>query len=373
MKQRIILGMFTPTAKKGSSKYGPKQKIPEDMLANFNISNDSRRTLAEMGSHSLAKSTWSTYKTAERMLAKCSKEKKRKMELPLGQDDILEFVAWLAGERQVKANTINSYLAGIRQLHILKGMEPPTIRTSLIKFLMQGQKNKDNIKERTEEKVRRLPMTMTVMRLLKEEIRRWQVELNQKLLVWAIATIAFHGAFRIHELLCKIETEFDPDFALLGKDIVTKTEAEGKQVIEITLKSSKENKSGKAVIIDIFETGGALCPIKAYTRWQNRCPQKRNMPAFRDEKGTPVTGAKMNRWLRELLGKHVDYEKGKFTGHSFRIGLATTLGTLGFSNDDIKEAGRWSSNAYEIYMTLPRRRRLAVAGKISQLETEKIE
>jgi hypothetical protein len=213
-------------------------------------------------------------------------------------------------------------------------------------------------------------MTMTVMRLLKEEIRRWQVELNQKLLVWAIATIAFHGAFRIHELLCKIETEFDPDFALLGKDIVTKIEAGGKQVIEITLKSSKENKSGKAVIIDIFETGGALCPIKAYMRWQSRCPQKRDMPAFRDEKGTPVTGAKMNKWLKELLGKHVDYEKGKFTGHSFRIGLATTLGTLGFSNDDIKEAGRWSSNAYEIYMTLPRRRRLAVAGKISQLETE---
>jgi hypothetical protein len=78
----------------------------------------------------------------------------------------------------------------------------------------------------------------------------------------------------------------------------------------------------------------------------------------------------MNNWLRVLLSKHVDYDKARFTGHSFRIGLATTLGSLGFSTNDIKEAGRWSSNAYEVYMKLPRRQRLAVAEKISKLETQ---
>jgi hypothetical protein len=87
------------------------------------------------------------------------------------------------------------------------------------------------------------------------------------------------------------------------------------------------------------------------------------MPLFRDQKGVPVTGAKMNTKLKELLSKHVDYRKGRFTGHSFHIGLATTLGTMGFNNDDIKEAGRWSSNAYEVYMQLPRRQRLEIAGK----------
>jgi hypothetical protein len=151
------------------------------------------------------------------------------MELPLTKEDVLEFVGWLASERNVKAGTINSYLAGIRQMHILKGMEPPVIRTNLLKFLLQGQKNKDNIRAIAEDNIKRLPMTMTVMRLLKEEIRRWPVDINQKLLAWAIATVAFHGAFRIHELLSKTESQFDPDFALLGKDIKLKKMAEGKR------------------------------------------------------------------------------------------------------------------------------------------------
>jgi hypothetical protein len=133
--------MFTPIEKKGTTKYGAKNNLATDMLRKFNLSQGTKAALGEMSSYGLAKSTWSTYKTAQRMLATCGKEKKRKMELPLQEEDILEFIGWLASERKVKAGTMNSYLAGIRQLHILKGMEPPVIHTSLVKFLLQGRKN----------------------------------------------------------------------------------------------------------------------------------------------------------------------------------------------------------------------------------------
>jgi hypothetical protein len=340
------------------------------MLEGFNLTEKSAETLLEVGDHGLARSTWSTYGTAQRMLAKCAKETGKKLEPPLSQSDLLEYIGWLMGERKVKAGTVNSYLSGIRQLHILKGMEPPNIRTGIVRLLLQGKRNMDNIVERKEVKVKRLPITMNVMRLLKEEIRRWNVALDQKLLVWAIAAIAFHGAFRIHELLCRIESEYDPDFTLLAEDMKVKNMegAEQGKVLEIKLKCPKESKVGKAVIIDLFETQGTLCPVKAYERWQRTSKGQKGMPAFRDRLGLPVTGTKMNCWLKQLLGKHVDYNVGKFTGHSFRIGLATTLGTLGFSTDDIKEAGRWSSNAYEVYMRLPRRRRQTVARLISKLD-----
>jgi hypothetical protein len=368
VKRQCISGKFTPVAKKGSTKYGNNNRVSKELFDSFKLSEESKRALAAVGDYGLARSTWSTYSTAERMLAMCAKHRKQCMELPLSQDSLLEFIGWLISERKVKAGTINSYLSGIRQMHILKGMEPPIIRTNLVKFLLQGKKNLDNVLARTEDPIKRLPMTMNMMRLLKEETRRWEVSLDQKLLLWAIATLAFHGAFRIHELLCRLESEYDPDFVLLRKDVKVKEGDDGINIIEVKLKSPKENKSGKAVLIDIFESKGSLCPVKAFTRWLNRNNGDRNLPLFRDERGIPITGAKMNSWLKELLGKHVDYKKGKFTGHSFRIGLATTLGTMGFSNDDIKEAGRWSSNAYEVYMKLPRRRRLAVAGKISKLE-----
>jgi hypothetical protein len=343
------------------------------MLENFNLTKKSAEVLLEVGDHGLARSTWSTYGTAQRMLAKCAKETGKKLEPPLSQSDLLEYIGWLMGERKVKASTINSYLSGIRQLHILKGMEPPNIRTGIVRLLLQGKRNMDNIADRKEEKVKRLPITMNVMRLLKEEVRRWNVALDQKLLIWAIAAIAFHGAFRIHELLCRIESEYDPDFTLLTEDMKVKSVggAEPGKVLEIKLKCPKESKAGKAIMIDLYETQGTLCPVKAYERWKMKSTSQKGMPAFRDRSGVPVTGARMNNWLTQLLGKHVDYKTGRFTGHSFRIGLATTLGTLGFSTDDIKEAGRWSSNAYEVYMKLPRRRRQTVARLISGLDKPK--
>jgi hypothetical protein len=360
--------MFTPVGKKGSSKYGNNKKVTEDLFRNFKLSEESKKALATVGNFGLARSTWSTYGTAERMLAKCAKSTGRKLELPLNQEDVLEFVGWLIGERNIKAATVNSYLAGIRQMHIMKGIEPPMLRTSLVKFLLKGKANLDNIKARTKNEAKRLPMTMNMMRLLKEEIRRWEADLDLKLLLWAVATMAFHGAFRIHELLCRLESEFDPDFALLGKDVKLKEGADGVLALEVKLKCPKESKSGKVVVVDIFASGGTLCPVKAFTRWQSKTTKTENMPLFRDNKGVPMTGSKINNYLKFLLSKHVDYKKGKFTGHSFRIGLATTLGTLGFSDADVKEAGRWSSNVHEIYMKLPRRRRLAVAEKISKLE-----
>jgi hypothetical protein len=146
-----------------------------------------------------------------------------------------------------------------------------------------------------------------------------------------------------------------------------KEDLEGKKVLEVKLKCPKESKTGRTVLVDIYESGGTLCPIKAFTRWWDRTGKETKLPVFRDGNGVLVTGARMNSWLKLLLGKHVDYEKGKFTGHSFHIGLATTMGTLGFSEDDVKEAGRWSSNAYEVYMRLPRKKRQAVAEQISKL------
>ena len=128
------------------------------------------------------------------------------MELPLSKEDLLEFIGWLIEVRKLKAGSINSYLSGLRQLHILKGMEAPMLRTDLVKFVLKGKKNMENIVTRKGEVVARLPITMNTMRLLKEKTRSWEASIEDKLLMWTIATLAFHGAFRIHELLCRTET-----------------------------------------------------------------------------------------------------------------------------------------------------------------------
>jgi hypothetical protein len=75
----------------------------------------------------------------------------------------------------------------------------------------------------------------------------------------------------------------------------------------------------------------------------------------------------MNKILERTLGLYTDKSIGKFTTHSFRIGLASELGRLGCSDEEIKEAGRWSSRAFERYIKLRRTRRANAAALIRKL------
>jgi hypothetical protein len=352
----------------GSTKYGQLGNCNENFLSHLDIPEDIRSDLRKWGNMGLAGGTWSTYRTAERLWWTCMKENKRKGELPITEADVVIFVSWLMHKRGVKAGTVSGYLAGIRQMHLVKGMQAPEIRTASVNLILKGKKNAENVEKRRVGGVTRLPVTMELMRIIKNRIRTWGKDSQTKLLMWAVCTLAFHGAFRAGEILAKEERIFDKDFTLLTEDVkLMKDEIEGHYVLTVKLKSPKEDKTGKAVIVEVFETKGTLCPVKAFLFWRKRTEAEAGLPLFRQGNGVPLTSRQLNLWLKELLKNDIDYRQGKITSHSFRIGLATTLGTLGFSADDIKEAGRWSSNAYELYLKLPRVKRAKIAKKIGEL------
>ena len=68
--------------------------------------------------------------------------------------------------------------------------------------------------------------------------------------------------------------------------------------------------------------------------------------------------------LKKCLSGHIRYEDGYITSHSFRAGIASLMGTLGYSDTQIKAIGRWSSAAFENYIKLPRTKRAEMARKI---------
>jgi hypothetical protein len=252
----------------------------------------------------------------------------------------------------------------------MRGLEPPVMRDSQVRLILKGQQNIDNAERRKNGDKGRLPVTMTMMKLLKEKIRQWDKDNGTKLLVWAVCTVAFHGAFRIHELLCRTETSFDPAYDLLRQDVKMETARYGSETtkfLTVRLKSPKEQRDGKIVVVNVFESGGDICPVRAYSKCEKVALGEADWPAFRAPCGTPLTGRKLNSYIRLLLGGSVDYQKGKITSHSFRSGIASLLGSKGFSDEEIKQAGRWSSNAFQAYMKLPRTKRAAIARKIGRL------
>ena len=59
----------------------------------------------------------------------------------------------------------------------------------------------------------------------------------------------------------------------------------------------------------------------------------------------------MNHLKEALIAAGVD--ASKYSGHSFRIGAATTAAACGIQDTLIKTLGRWESEAYTLYIQTP--------------------
>jgi hypothetical protein len=158
---------FQPTPIRGSTKYGTAGRCTEQSLKNLDLPAETLESIAKWSNLGVTKKTWSTYKTAEIMLKKCSVETKICMDLPLTDKQTLVFIDWLARVRNLKCTTINSYLAGIRQLHIVTGLPTPELRTDLVKLVLKGISNENGIAVRSKNWWGRLPMTVNSMLLFK--------------------------------------------------------------------------------------------------------------------------------------------------------------------------------------------------------------
>jgi len=146
--------------------------------------------------HSITGRTWQSYKTAERMLAKYLKSSGGKLELPVTEKVVLGFVHWLAFERNLKANSISGYLAGIRKLHIMKGAPVSEIRSELISMVIDEKRNMDAADRLQQHSKERQPVTLDIMKLLKAQLRKWNSHPQDRLTAWLVCTLLFHAACR---------------------------------------------------------------------------------------------------------------------------------------------------------------------------------
>ena len=271
---------------------------------------------------------------------------------------ILAFVGWLITVRKVSSSTISQYLSGLRMAHLKKGFFPPNLRPELVKSVIKGREHVD-----LKNKVPRLTMTIPVMRLLKKLITLSKKSLDQKRLLWVICSLAFHGSFRIHELLSRDECSYDPTTTLLGKDVrLVQTKVEGKteEILIIHLKNPKEDKLLKGVNVELFATGTFSCPVEAWKKWQKASSVRTSpiKPVFCQGNGKCMTGSLFNKELKNLLGKYINYDEHRYLSHSFRAGLASMMAEAGYRDEVIMRQGRWHSEAFRVYCKTGRSSRL---------------
>ena len=235
--------------------------------------------------------------------------------------------------------------------------------------LLQGRNNQDNLSKQLKEKPVRLPVTITLLKLLRLEIKKLNLPDLDKKLFWLVATLAFSGGFRPGELLCTHDWKYDSTVTLLARDVQLQQVRVGQEevlVLQCKLKSEKQRRKAGHTLVDVYQSSSKLCPIQAYQAWtSSRPPAPPSGPAFCRSTGAALTKSVFNKWLKLALQKHTEGLNGYISGHSFRIGLASLLGSMGHNDADIMQAGRWSSSAFLAYLKLPRTRRLTIAKQIA--------
>ena len=221
------------------TKYGSAGMYDKHSFKGLNLEKDLGKLLVSAANHSLGVNTWSNYKTVGRLLVKCQQDLKTKFDFPMGTNNTLKFIAWLI-ERGLKGKSMDCYLSGLRQIHLAKGFDEPSLRPPIVKAVLAGRCHIDTMGERLSKKAKRIPVTPTIMKLLKAGLNEWGGSYTDKRLVWAVCAIAFNGGFRIHELLSRNEKSFDPAFTLLGKDLNVQKVKVGRvteEILTVRLKS----------------------------------------------------------------------------------------------------------------------------------------
>jgi hypothetical protein len=334
--------------------------------------------LMSAANHSLAATTWGSYATAERHIARVQKATGLRLAMPFSLQSTLAYVGFLlapraGGGRELKGKSVEKYMSGLRMAHMQRGHFAAWIRPDIIKLIIKGACNRDQLEKRMAGKGSKHAMTPDLMWSLKLALSRSDMKLARKRIIWAVSTMCWAGAMRIHEVLARDAMTYDPLTTMTGGDITAgAATVEGKMVetLKVYLKHPKEERLSDGVVIDLFESGDFMCPIKAHKSWLRDKGVKLSGEGamFRLEGGRNYTGAEFNKDLKVMLRGVVDYSVSPVTSHSFRRGLATFMAKNGYEDSDIMKIGRWHSDAFKSYIATPRE----VRGRLARELAEKV-
>lgn len=241
---------------------------------------------------------------------------------------------------RVQASTIKVYLAGVRSLHLEQGFKNPLENCLRLEQVIRGIKRKQGMTTRP-----RLPITADIMRRIHDIL---DLSNYSDALFWAASCTGFFGFLRCGEFTTT-SPAFDPKIHLSVDDIQVDRSV-NPTVVLLRIKASKTDQFRQGHTLRIGTTGSAVCAVRALMGFLHLRGGKPGA-LFAHQSGEPLTRKTFLTWLKGALARLGI--TGKYSGHSFRIGAATTAALAGIPDHLIKTMGRWLSNAYQLYIRTP--------------------
>jgi hypothetical protein len=160
-------------------------------------------------------------------------------------------------------------------------------------------------------------------------------------MLWAAMTVAVAGLLRSGEFT-----------SVRGSSTLCMNALHiNKQKSAMVLTLPRDKTTSSPVHINIAATHTATCPVDAmvqYLAYWRDIPS--DAPLFEWSNGRPLSQRSLVVNMQRLLTEAGVPNADQYTGHSFRRGGATALANSQTAMHILKKAGRWSSNAAQLYL-----------------------
>ena len=252
--------------------------------------------------------------------------------LPIAQSYLCQFVA----SQGVAHKSIKGYLSAIRHLQISPlGTDPLISGMVVLSYVLQGIKRSQAVAGTNNPRTR-LPITAGLMRSLKRHWESQGISFNTSML-WATACVCFFGFLRSGEATVPTQASYDAGVHLSISDVSLDSQSFPSTVM-VRIKSSKADPFRVGVTVYLGRTDQELCPVAAVLDYIARRGTYAG-PLFIYENGQPLTRNSLVREVRSAL-LAMGINATRYSGHSFRIGAATSAAAAGVEDAIIKILGR---------------------------------
>uniref|UniRef100_A0A096M1W8 Core-binding (CB) domain-containing protein n=1 Tax=Poecilia formosa TaxID=48698 RepID=A0A096M1W8_POEFO len=259
--------------------------------------------------------------------------------VPVLTSVVLAFITFCYVHRRLKPPYIRSLLAGINFFAkcLQTDFAPSLLSNHSIKLLLRGIS-----KSYLPRPDPRKPITAPILKSLILTVRSSPYSPYVKSLLSSVYLLAFFGFLRLGEFTTP-SNAFIPSRDLTISDLKFFPDH-----YSLYLKHSK-GKGPVSVIIARLDC--QFCPFLAMFEYAlNRHKiYPRSAPLFLTPEGLPMSSSWFLKFLRETLIS-CNLAPSQYSGHSFRIGAATSAASLGLPSASLQRLGRWSSSAYASYI-----------------------
>lgn len=263
---------------------------------------------------------------------------------PVDETKLMAFCAFVHEKEGLRTSTLRSYVAAVTYHERLSGRPDPKGEGHLLKLLLAGCARLDVDAGLGTKRANAIthPILSTLIGSL--DLRR-----REDLRLAAFMTLAYHGAFRASEL---VATAANGTRAVWGDVAPSLNLGLNRRYFLFQQKISKTKQMGPTIQIPICITGKPTCPGLLLTAYLKSLPSANRAaaaPLFSNKDGSAYTYQSAMSDMRTALSR-CGYDPRGYSTHSFRVGLTTDAAMAGLPETKIKMLGRWTSEAYRIYI-----------------------